>query len=54
MAEYCPLCGAHESEQEEGEADDETILKWEKEIIMLNSKVYSLRKKKEASDATRD
>jgi len=36
---YCPLCGAHELEWHEGEADVETLLDFKEEIHTLELKV---------------
>ena len=40
--QYCPLCGAHEFEQEEGSSTDAEILKRREEIIALYNKLINL------------
>jgi len=40
--EYCPLCGAHEAEHNEGKADDKTIKNWNVEIQELYNKMHEL------------
>jgi hypothetical protein len=38
-SKYCPLCGAHEFEWHEGEADKETTSEFKKEIEELYGKM---------------
>lgn len=42
VPKYCPLCGAHEFEQEEGEATDAVIIERREEIIALYNKLINL------------
>ena len=40
---YCPLCGAHESEQGEGEATDAEVLLWRGGIINLHGRLLAMQ-----------
>jgi hypothetical protein len=40
--DYCPLCGAHQSEWDEGTATDEVVVKQEKKINNLVERLQVL------------
>ncbi len=46
-SKYCPLCGAHELEWGEGEADDDTVLEFKPEFETLWKKLEQVKERKE-------
>jgi len=41
--DYCPLCGAHQFEAEEGEANDEKILSMAEMIETLHERLQRIK-----------
>ena len=47
LSDYCPLCGADKFEWHEGEASDETILRFKTSIEEVYQKLKQLEGKEE-------